>query len=181
MQYGRHNGPFPSSSASIAIFLLSLSLSFRPLIPHPFASLSISFLIPALLELFFFPLFLLESSNSLEDRRRIVKNVKFTRYSMIQLKMEGKNSEEKILRRVNLGFRGGNQSAVATRCGAPASMTSTFLPLLVALLSAIFSQRAHTCVSDTCARVPYPLVEVSPTRCVYASCSPGLVIFHPEN
>lgn len=144
MQYGRHNGPFPSSSASIAIFLLSLSLSFRPLIPHPFASLSISFLIPALLELFFFPLFLLESSNSLEDRRRIVKNVKFTRYSMIQLKMEGKNSEEKILRRVNLGFRGGNQSAVATRCGAPASMTSTFLPLLVALLSAIFSQRAHT-------------------------------------
>lgn len=125
-------------------FFFSLSLSFRPLIPHPFASLSISFLIPALLELFFFPLFLLESSNSLEDRRRIVKNVKFTRYSMIQLKMEGKNSEEKILRRVNLGFRGGNQSAVATRCGAPASMTSTFLPLLVALLSAIFSQRAHT-------------------------------------
>lgn len=28
-----------------------------------------------------------------------------------------------------------------------------------------------TCVSDTCARVPYPLVEVSPTRCVYATCS----------
>lgn len=75
--------------------------------------------------------------------------------------------------------------SVATESGASASMTSSSLPLRVALLSAIFSQRAHTgrtCVSDTCARVPYPLVEVSPTRCVYATCSlPGFVIFHPEN
>lgn len=78
-----------------------------------------------------------------------------------------------------------NQFSVATESGASASMTSSSLPLRVALLSAIFSQRAHTgrtCVSDTCARVPYPLVEVSPTRCVYATCSlPGFVIFHPEN
>lgn len=143
MQYGRHNGPFPSSFAifSSPLFPVHLSLAF-------FASLSTFSCTSCIL-------------------------FASTFSSVFFFFSPSKN------------YPIANQFSVATESGASASMTSSSLPLRVALLSAIFSQRAHTgrtCVSDTCARVPYPLVEVSPTRCVYATCSlPGFVIFHPEN
>lgn len=84
---------FFSLSPSVHLSLI-FSLLFRPVfLYHLYSNSSFSPFSPRIEEL------------SLEDRRRIVRNVKFIRYSMIQLKMEGKNSEEKILGRVNLGFR----------------------------------------------------------------------------
>lgn len=143
MQYGRHNGPFPSSFAifSSPLFPVHLSLAF-------FASLSTFSCTSCILfaSTFSSVFFFFSPSKELSNRKPI-------------LSCNGK-------RRIRVD-------------------DFVFPPLRVALLSAIFSQRAHTgrtCVSDTCARVPYPLVEVSPTRCVYATCSlPGFVIFHPEN